>query len=455
MSFYVKQLLSSSRPLVTAAQHWPPVYKPGDVSGRTAIDTVQRHTKQLAVGQHWPAPFRHSSIPIASRGSSTGALVQKKQNADQRPHWPPPVVALQQRDNLQGYLAHSAAKINNSPRVQPTTQLQQGINPGASLEVLNAIASPLNLPAEFNARSCTQRASLGVSQQTRERGYGGASIQMKIMIQQQEELADSEAVKYASPKVRKLLESWIDSHETVSFRDQVQMLLLAEAVVHSKSNIRNPKEVKALYKELSKKNEIEDLPAHFPSQLRKIGTKRLGEQTNSFESFRKELYELKRGTIRDYLEKADLSKLFPQHVKNEVMDTIVSATRKSNFKTYTSDATTTEKFLRLCNQLANQDNSSLTRTAGFGSNALNTKGKRVKRSGEGEFEAGEGAKWHVHHDHVKFGTNQKTRVNFAGRTQEAVLNHLNEVLEAFSTLTKGSNVATLEQCKKWIRAQLR
>jgi hypothetical protein len=60
-----------------------------------------------------------------------------------------------------------------------------------------------------------------------------------------------------------------------------------------------------------------------------------------------------------------------------------------------------------------------------GSGSLNTKGTPVSniRHGIGQgYLAGEGARWHVHHDHVKWGDGKKTRINFKGRSRSDILN---------------------------------
>lgn len=70
------------------------------------------------------------------------------------------------------------------------------------------------------------------------------------------------------------------------------------------------------------------------------------------------------------------------------------------------------------------------------------------KGGKGiRFEAGTGSAWHVHKDHVKYGTNNGTRVNFAGRNAAKILEQLGEVLDAYPGLANGSG---LDACREYI-----
>ena len=66
----------------------------------------------------------------------------------------------------------------------------------------------------------------------------------------------------------------------------------------------------------------------------------------------------------------------------------------------------------------------------MGARALQRKVKQREVAQLIRFEAGTGADWHVHKDHVKFGSNQKSRVDFAGRNANQILAKLaDKVLE--------------------------
>ncbi len=63
--------------------------------------------------------------------------------------------------------------------------------------------------------------------------------------------------------------------------------------------------------------------------------------------------------------------------------------------------------------------------------------------------AGYGGYWHVHEDHVKYGNNISTRVNFYDDdTAAAIIARLNEVLAAYPGLRDKPG---LQECIKWIK----
>lgn len=68
--------------------------------------------------------------------------------------------------------------------------------------------------------------------------------------------------------------------------------------------------------------------------------------------------------------------------------------------------------------------------------------------GRNAFQAGEGAYWHVHYDHVKFGNDNATRVNFEGRTAKQIRKKLKEVKDRSPKSDKGS--LTYHQCINYI-----
>jgi hypothetical protein len=68
--------------------------------------------------------------------------------------------------------------------------------------------------------------------------------------------------------------------------------------------------------------------------------------------------------------------------------------------------------------------------------------------GKNAFLAGKEAYWHVHYDHVKFGTDDGTRVNFAGRTAKQIRKKLNEVKGRTPRSAEGS--LSYHQCINYI-----
>lgn len=86
----------------------------------------------------------------------------------------------------------------------------------------------------------------------------------------------------------------------------------------------------------------------------------------------------------------------------------------------------------------------------IGSASLNRKGGPVsglsKGMGRG-FKAGTGSTWHVHFDHVKYGSSGASRIDFSGRTKKQVL----EALDAISGSYPSTNLA---KCRAWINKNL-
>jgi hypothetical protein len=62
------------------------------------------------------------------------------------------------------------------------------------------------------------------------------------------------------------------------------------------------------------------------------------------------------------------------------------------------------------------------------------------------FDAGKGDSWHIHKDHVKYDSNNETRVNFTGRTKETILEKIDEVLGRYPKLNKSG----IDKCRKYI-----
>ncbi|MCS4308119.1 hypothetical protein M2404_002467 [Rheinheimera pacifica] len=85
----------------------------------------------------------------------------------------------------------------------------------------------------------------------------------------------------------------------------------------------------------------------------------------------------------------------------------------------------------------------------MGAKALQRKVKQRHVTQLIRFEAGEGADWHVHKDHVKFGSNQKSRVDFTGRNAQQILDKLADAVTRYGLSTAGTNY---QACVDYINA---
>lgn len=65
-----------------------------------------------------------------------------------------------------------------------------------------------------------------------------------------------------------------------------------------------------------------------------------------------------------------------------------------------------------------------------------------------KMDAGDGNFWHIHKGHIKYGSNNGTRINFHNNDTAAdIINRLNEVLQAYPGL---QDKPGLQECIKWI-----
>jgi len=98
-------------------------------------------------------------------------------------------------------------------------------------------------------------------------------------------------------------------------------------------------------------------------------------------------------------------------------------------------------------------NSSEGRFTGSSSGGFNVKGKPVsgltKGTGQG-FRAGDPARWHVHYDHVKWGTSAATRINFQFLPKQTILAAFQSQPPQPGTLDRPS----WDACLRWMRANL-
>ena len=70
--------------------------------------------------------------------------------------------------------------------------------------------------------------------------------------------------------------------------------------------------------------------------------------------------------------------------------------------------------------------------------------------GANAYSAGDGAYWHVHYDHVKFGGLAATRINFEGRTRNKILRQLRGKRNVPPQSQQGG--ISYRQCVHWILA---
>jgi hypothetical protein len=92
----------------------------------------------------------------------------------------------------------------------------------------------------------------------------------------------------------------------------------------------------------------------------------------------------------------------------------------------TPNAIPTEETLRKRAEakISKRASESASESKSVGSGSLNVKGKTVSNIQHGTgggFRAGVPARWHVHFDHVKWGTSTNTRINFTSGTRQTIL----------------------------------
>jgi len=68
------------------------------------------------------------------------------------------------------------------------------------------------------------------------------------------------------------------------------------------------------------------------------------------------------------------------------------------------------------------------------------------------FDAGSGSVWHIHHDHIKLGNNQDSRVNFNGRSKKEIRKELGEKIERYGLNVGGDLAASFRECIDYINS---
>ena len=68
------------------------------------------------------------------------------------------------------------------------------------------------------------------------------------------------------------------------------------------------------------------------------------------------------------------------------------------------------------------------------------------------FDAGNGAQWHIHHEHIKLGKNTDSRVEFNGRSAKEIRKELGEKIDRYNLNVGGDLAASFRECINYINA---
>lgn len=66
------------------------------------------------------------------------------------------------------------------------------------------------------------------------------------------------------------------------------------------------------------------------------------------------------------------------------------------------------------------------------------------------FDAGNGAQWHIHHEHIKLGKNTDSRVEFNGRSAKEIRKELGEKIERYGLNVGGDLATSFRECINYI-----
>ena len=69
-----------------------------------------------------------------------------------------------------------------------------------------------------------------------------------------------------------------------------------------------------------------------------------------------------------------------------------------------------------------------------------------------QFDAGNGAQWHIHHEHTKLGKNTDSRVEFNGRSAKEIRKELGEKIDRYGLNVGGDLAASFRECINHINA---
>jgi hypothetical protein len=68
------------------------------------------------------------------------------------------------------------------------------------------------------------------------------------------------------------------------------------------------------------------------------------------------------------------------------------------------------------------------------------------------FDAGNGAQWHIHHEHIKLGKNSDSRVEFNQRSAKEIRKELGEKIDRYKLNVGGALAASFRECINYINA---
>ncbi len=67
-----------------------------------------------------------------------------------------------------------------------------------------------------------------------------------------------------------------------------------------------------------------------------------------------------------------------------------------------------------------------------------------------QFDAGNGAQWHIHHEHIKLGNNNKSRVEFNRGSAKEIRKELGDKIDRYSLNVGGDLAASFRECINYI-----
>lgn len=67
-----------------------------------------------------------------------------------------------------------------------------------------------------------------------------------------------------------------------------------------------------------------------------------------------------------------------------------------------------------------------------------------------KFDAGNGAQWHIHHEHIKLGKNTDSRVEFKRRSAKEIRKELGEKIDRYGLNVGGDLAASFRECINYI-----
>ena len=88
----------------------------------------------------------------------------------------------------------------------------------------------------------------------------------------------------------------------------------------------------------------------------------------------------------------------------------------------------------------------------FNQPASNATQFSLQRVAQLRMDAGNGAQWHIHQEHIKLGSNVDSRVNFNGRSKKEIRKELGEKISRYGLNVGGDLAASFRECINYINA---